>query len=110
MFNKVIVSLLFTVFSLSSFALEPVPNQKISSIEIEVSKAFIGFDADFPAGSTCSGKRIWVGLDDEVGRVIYSTALMAFAADKTVMMQAHPSSAGTAVLGACKLYDIYVAK
>ena len=110
MYKNVILSLFFTVFSLSSFAVENVPNQKITNIKIEVSKGFIGFDADFPAGSTCSGKRIWVGLDDEVGRAIYSTALMAFAADKTVMMLAHPSSAGTAVLGACKLYDIYVVK
>ena len=52
---------------------------------------------------------MWININDEVGRVKYSTVLMAFAAGKKVALRAHPSSHGLA-FGACQLYDIYVTK
>ncbi len=109
MLKQLIVSLTFTIFSLPSFAVESVPHQEITNLRVEGSSAFIGFETGFSGSSTCSGTRVWINLKDEVGRVKYSTALMAFAAGKKVVLRANPTSSGL-VFGACQLYDIYVTK
>lgn len=109
MFKKLIISLTFTILSLPSFAVENVPHQEITNLRVEGSAAFVGFETGFAGSSTCSGTRVWININDEVGRVKYSTVLMAFAAGKKVALRAHPSSHGL-VFGACQLYDIYVTK
>ena len=109
MIKKLVISFTFTLFSLPSFAVESVPTQEITNLRIEGTAGFIGFNTGFSGSGTCSGTRIWIDLKDEVGRVKYSTALMAFAAGNKVSLRAHSSNSGL-VFGACKLYDIYVTK
>jgi hypothetical protein len=109
MLKKLIISLTFTLFSLPSIAVDSAPRQNITNLRVEGSAGFIGFDTTFSSPSSCKGKRVWVDLTDEVGRVKYSTALMAFAADKPVNIRANTSSTDL-LFGACRLYDIYVTK
>ncbi len=97
------------MLSLNSFAVEQLLHQEISNLRVEHSYGFIGFNVAFSGSMTCSGNRVWINLNDEVGRVKYSTALMAFASGKKVVLRALPSSSGL-VFGACQLHDIYVTK
>jgi hypothetical protein len=106
--KKTIVSLAFTLLSLPSFAtVESVPKQKITNVRVEGSAGFIGFHTGFLGSSTCGGNRVWIDINDEIGRIKYSTALMAFASGKEVIIRADTSSVYLRY-GACKLYDIYV--
>ncbi len=109
MLKKIIICATFTIISFQSFAVESVPQQEITNLRVEGTSGFIGFESGFTGSSTCSGTRVYINLQDEVGRIKYSTALMAFAAGKKVALRALPSSSGL-VYGACQLHDIYVTK
>jgi hypothetical protein len=74
----------------------------VTNLRAESSYGFIGTAQPLP---TCGG-RVWVDMNSVLGRAAYSTAMMAFAMGKTVVIRAYTES--THVFGACNLYDIYV--
>jgi hypothetical protein len=110
MFRKIISGLGILGISFFTFAstVETVPKQEIANVRVEGSYGFIGFSNAVPSGSTCKGNRVWINLNEEVGRVKYSTALTAFASGKQVILRSFSNA--SVVFGACELYDIYVLK
>ena len=100
--------ILTSFMPISAIAVEGAPAQKIDNLRVEGTFGFVGFSETFPIGSECSGNRVWIDLKDDIGKIQYSTALAAFAAQNTVSLRANPSAPKT--FGACKIYDIYVVK
>ncbi|WP_104403441.1 hypothetical protein [Vibrio penaeicida] len=103
---KKLVLLLSLIFSYQSIAaVVAVPNQKISNLRIEGVAGFIGLNTAFEPSSNCGG-RVWINLNEEIGRLKYSTAMMAFASGKIVSIRAN--NEGARIFNECQLYDIVV--
>ncbi|CCN34330.1 exported hypothetical protein [Vibrio nigripulchritudo SO65] len=103
---KKLVLLSILAFSCQSMAaIVSVPSQKISNLRIEGVAGFIGLNNAFESSSNCGG-RVWINLNEEIGRLKYSTAMMAFASGKVVSIRADNEAAR--VFNECQLYDIVV--
>lgn len=97
--------LLLSLLSFNVFAsVVHAPQQKITNLRVESYAGLIGFSIN-PSDTDCIN-RYWVDLRDEVEKVKFSVAMMAFASGKKVILRANPLA--SKVYGACKLYDIYV--
>lgn len=89
----------------SSFAdIVSAPRQKVENLRVEGVAGLIGFSNN-PSSTECTS-RFWVDLNDEVDRIKFSVAMMAFSAGKEVLLRADTSK--TKAYGACRLYDIFV--
>jgi len=106
--NKKLSVILAALFMpiLSSAEIVSVATQNLPSVRVEGNAAFLYLETPFDSTVSNCGGRVWINLNDEVGRVKYSTALMAFASSKAVNIRAN--SAAPKMFGACELYDIVV--
>ena len=102
---KVFFTMLALLCSANAFsAVISAPQQKIVNLRVEGTAGLIGFSKN-PTGTDCVS-RYWVDLKDEVEKVKFSIAMMAFSAGKDVVLRADPEK--SKMYGACKLYDIII--
>jgi hypothetical protein len=85
-------------------AVDGTPATVVTNLRVESNYGFIGFAQAIPS----CGERVWVDMTTPLGRSVYSTAMLAFATGRSVVIRA--DNASTRVFGACNIYDIYVAQ
>lgn len=107
-FKKILVSISMFVSVSANAGLVTLPTQSITGIRAEGNVALIGFSSPASVGSGC-GHRVWVALNDEVGRAKYSLALAAFASGLQVSVRAD-NAESSKIYTECKMYDMVVSK
>ena len=79
---------------------------QVANLRIEGSAGFIGMTQPFTQPHGCgSGTRVWVDMNNPIGRAAYASAMMAYAMKLPVTIRAFEDSGK--VFGECQLYDIF---
>lgn len=80
-------------------------SSQVANLRIEGTYGFIGLSQPLAQSQGCgSGERVWVDMNNPIGRATYASAMMAYAMKLPVNIRAYEESAK--VFGACQLYDI----
>jgi hypothetical protein len=103
---KVLFLSLLAVVSYAKADVINAPTQKITSLRVEGSVAFVGFGTPFAETTGCAGSRIWIDLNDPIGRFKYGTAMLAYSTSKKVTIRANADA--QKVFNAYRIYDIVV--
>lgn len=79
---------------------------QVANLRIEGTAGFIGLSQPFAQPHGCGGgTRVWVDMNNPIGRATYASAMMAYAMKQPVTVRAFEDSAK--VFGECQLYDIF---
>lgn len=79
---------------------------QVANLRIEGTAGFIGMAQPFAQPHGCGGcVRVWVDMNNPIGRATYASAMMAYAMKLPATIRAFEDSAK--VFGECQLYDIF---